>query len=258
MINIGLCGLGKAGTEFVNYIEHSGKCHDFVLTDVLCRDSSSTAKKIVTDITGIVTAKNLIINNLSDFRNNNQTQVIVDFSASQTSKELVDLCCKEKINLVICTTNFSDNEIEAIKQKVIESGIGVVFAPTLTIGINLLMDFVSRFSHTFPDFSFEIIEKHAKNKGFPTKTAQIISSKIDKEDTKISSIRLNGYVGVHEVIATDGFEKISIEHESFSRAAFVRGALFAARYITNKKGFYLMNDIVNDTLKANEIISNVD
>ncbi len=248
MINIGLCGLGKAGTEFVNYIEHSGKCHDFVLTDVLCRDLSETAGKSVAEITGIVTARNIMITKLSDFRNINKTQVIVDFSASQTSKKLVELCCKEGINLVICTTNFSDSDLESIKQKVIKSKIGVVFAPTLTIGINLLIDFVTRFSRQFLDFSFEIIEKHGKNKTSPTKTAQIISSKIDKEDTKISSIRLNGYVGVHEVIATDGFEKISIEHESFSRAAFVRGALFAARYIANTKGFYLMNDIVNDTM----------
>lgn len=249
-INIGLCGLGKAGRELVQYIEYSGNCTDFSLTDILCRDESPTAGKSVSEITGIITKNNCTVTPLSEFKNNNGIKVLIDFSASETSKKLFDLCCKEKINAVICTTAFSEEELSVMKKKTEESKIGVIFAPTLTLGINLLIDFCRKFAKFFPDFSFEIIEKHGKTKSSPTKTAQVISQHIARDDTKISSIRLNGYVGVHEVIATDGYEKISIEHESFSRCAFVRGALFAARYICGKKGFFVMNDVVNNIFEG--------
>ena len=244
-MNIGLCGLGKAGKKFVEFTIGS---EQYCLNTVLCRENSNSAGKKVAEVTNINVNPNLIVKKISEFDNKEKLDVIIDFSNNPTTFELVDLCSKYKINLIICPTNFSDSEIDRIKQKAEESNIGIVFAPTLTVGINMLIDFVQKLSSIFSDFSFEIIEKHGTQKGSPTKTAKVIGESICRNNVNISSVRLDGFVGVHEVIATNGYECISLEHQSFSRDAFVNGALIAANYIYGKTGFFYIREIFDEMI----------
>lgn len=245
-MKICLCGLGRAGREFVRYLAEN-PVHELVA--VLCREESATAGKSVTELTEIAIDPSLCVQPIEHFDPRAKSvDVIVDFSACATSLKLVDLCCRTKTNLVICPTDFHEREIEYIKNKAITNSIGLVFASTLTSGINLVIDFVERLSKVFPDYRFEIIERHPYNKPSPTKTARYIQQAISREVVPISSIRLDGYVGVHEITATDGYERISITHESFSRTAFVRGALLAAEFIQRKQGVFYMKDIVKTLL----------
>lgn len=241
-MNIGLCGLGKAGREFVKYVLPS---EEFQLKEVLCRSESNSKGKTVEEFLGIITPYPINITCIEDFTNAQNLDVIVDFSKAETSMKLVDLCCDFSINLVICTTDFTDGQIHMIESKINMSDIGCVYAPTLTMGINTAMTFVKNLSSIFPEFSFEIIERHEKRKSVLSKTSEIIADVINRGDTKIHSVRLDGYVGVHEINATDGYERITVIHESFSRMAFVRGALFAGKYIHGKRGFFVINDILN-------------
>ena len=164
-MNVGLCGLGKAGREFVNYTLTSD---EFILRDVICREESATANKTVTEVLGIVTPRIIRVTPISEFDNANNLDVIVDFSNSKTSMSLLDLCCTKKINLVICTTDFTEKDINFIKEKTLGANIGVVYAPALTIGINILINFVKNISGIFQEFNFEIVERHARNKTKPT------------------------------------------------------------------------------------------
>lgn len=242
-MNIGLCGLGKAGTEFVRYICNNE--YNYMLSCVLCRDSSSTAGKKVGAVTKTVIKNDPVIMKISDARimNINKTDIIIDFSACETTLMLLDLCIDKKINLVICPTDFSHDDLVKIREKTQKGGIGVIYAPTLTLGVNLLMNFVEKLSRNFPDYKFNITEKHSCGKSIPSKTACYIRKTINRENIPIHSVRLNGYTGIHEVTATDGYERMTITHESFSRSAFVRGALKAAQFIKDKKGFYTIDEI---------------
>ena len=246
-MNIALCGLGKAGRRFV---EDSMKTDQFNLLTVLCRDSSNTAGKTVKELTGFNVANDLRVKKISEFCNDEKIDVIVDFSNNPTTFSLLDVCCEYGINLVVCPTNFTEDEISYIKETAVKKNIGVVFAPTLTVGINMLIDFVKKLSFLFDDFDFEIIERHSKNKSKPTKTAEIIANSINKNNVEISSVRLDGCIGIHEVIATNGNECISIIHESLSRSAFVSGAIIAANYICEKKGFYYIEEVYKHMLKT--------
>lgn len=245
-MNIGLCGLGKAGKQFIDFINNRD---DYNLVSVLCRNTSLTVGKTVTEVTKLKTKNEIIIKKIADFNNNDKIDIIVDFSGKDTSLELVDLCCKYGIDLVICPTNFTNDEIKNIANKALLNEIGIVYAPTLTLGINAIITFVKIFSSLFPDFSFEIIEKHSKFKPIPTKTSEIISKCIYRETVPINSIRLDGYVGVHEIIATNGNERITFTHESFSRNAFANGALLAAEYIHGKVGLFDIKDMYAEMLR---------
>lgn len=242
-MKLALCGLGKAGKRFVDFVTNDTNNE---LAAVVCREESQTAGKTVTEVTHIKTDEELIIKKISDFKNDEKIDVLVDFSAGDTSLKLVDLCCDKKINLVICPTGLTDEELKTVEKKVNENNIGVVYAPTLTVGINAMIKFVEMFSANYPNFDFEIVEKHGKQKGKPTKTAKIIAESTGREGIEISSVRLDGYVGEHEVIATNGYEKITFAHESFSRDAFANGAIVAANFIQNKTGFYNIKNIFKD------------
>lgn len=247
-MKLALCGLGKAGTEFIRYLLTSPDCREDELTAVLCRATSPTRGKTVAETTKIILPEDLTIESVEDFDvtsmpADKRPQVIIDFSASDTTFKLLDVCAHQKINLVICPNDFSSAQIEQMKAIAESSGIGVVYVPTLTPGVNLLINFVEHFSRTFPDFNFEIVEKHSRHKKKPSRTAEYIGEAIHRDDVPIHSLRLDGYTSIHEATATDGLERITIEHESLSRAAFARGALYAARFIKGKSGFYTLKEI---------------
>ena len=61
-----------------------------------------------------------------------------------------------------------------------------------------------------------------------------------------NSIRKGEIIGEHEVKFSSGKEIITLNHEAFDRALYSEGALFAAKWLMNKKpGLYSMRDLMN-------------
>lgn len=248
-MNIAVCGLGRAGKELARKVL-SGTSHNLTLG--LCRDSSSAVGEDVGELLGMPKT-GIRVYKISDCVDAiKDTDVIIDFSGKQTSLELASVCKKVHKNLVICTTNFTDEEKQYLRVLSENGDFGLVYAPNLTIGINLLMEFVGKLSRILPDFDFEIVERHRRDKPKVTTTAKLISKVINRGDIPISSVRAGGYVGIHEVIAASEEERITIEHESFSRQAFAKGALLAAQFVSDKVGFYEMRDVIVDLEKKVE------
>lgn len=245
-MNIVVCGYGKAGKVLIKEIISS---QEYELAGVLCRDDSKNAD---IDVGWLINEDkqelDFNITRISDAEENLKdanVDVIIDFSNRTLALPLLELCGKIKSNLVICTTNHSAEEIGRFEQLAEHKAFGVVYAPNLTIGINLMLDFVKKISNVFDGFKYEVIERHPGNKPMPTATARIIAEAIDQENIPIHSVRMDGYIGVHELIATDGIERIMIQHESLSRSAFAKGALTAAKFLKGKQGLYFMKDVIS-------------
>ena len=68
----------------------------------------------------------------------------------------------------------------------------------------------------------------------------------DKISNGISMIsrRKNKKIGVHNISFESKFDKINIQHEAYSRDAFAKGSIIAAKWIKNKKGIFKMDDIL--------------
>lgn len=242
-MRIAVCGLGRAGKVLARKILEEGKDE---LCCAICRDGSEAAHKDVGTVLGMykldipivpisVSAKEMLARN---------TDVVIDFSNKNATLNIAEICAKNGISMVVCTTNFEKEELAKLKKIGESSEKGLIYAPNLTIGINLLMEFVARISKLLPDFDFEIIERHRKEKKKVTTTAKLIAGRIDRDNVPISSIRVGGYVGVHEVTAANENERLTIVHESFSRDAFANGALMAARYIVEHTGYHEMSDVI--------------
>lgn len=242
-MRIAVCGLGRAGQALIHKILGSGKD---VLCCAVCRDGS---EKEGLDIGTFLGMRNLDIPVVpisaaaTELMQRN-VEVVIDFSHKSMTLKMARICADQGISMVACTTNFGEEELMELKKEAGRSKKGVVYAPNLTIGINLLMEFVSRISKLLPDFDYAIIERHPKDKKKVTTTAKKIAGCIEKEYVPILAVRAGGYVGVHEVTAANENERLTIIHESFSREAFADGALLAAAYIVDKKGYYEMSDVI--------------
>ena len=245
-MNIVICGFGRAARALVRRILDT---KDFNLEMIICRKESKNANRNVSDITGWKDAEHFYITPIDDavkLLGKKSIDVVIDFSHHEMVFRSINLCGALGCNLVICTTNHKQDEIERFRRLAEEKNIGIAYCPNLTLGINLLIDFAHRLASMYTDFSFEIVEKHPADKIKPTTTATIIKNAIGNIEVPIHSLRINGYVGEHQVIGSNGTERITLIHESLSREAFANGAIIAAKFIKEKKGFFSMKHILNE------------
>ena len=190
--------------------------------------------------------------------------VILDFSHPSSLDDLLEFSTKKSIPLVICTTGYSDDQINEIKKCSEISPI--FFSSNTSLGINVMINIAKRAKKMLgSSFDVEIIEKHHNKKiDSPSGTALMIADSISDESTKyvfdrsslkqkrekneigISSVRCGGIMGEHELLFASDNEILSIKHSVNSRKVFANGALEAVRFISNKEpGLYSMNDLIN-------------
>ena len=198
-----------------------------------------------------------------------KTDVIIDFSAPESTLEILKIASKIKNRVVIGTTGF--NKAQEVQIKKYSKKIPILKAGNMSLGINLLMYLTEITSKSLSDNYlskiFEIHHKHKKD--YPSGTALMLGKGIADGKGKnlynlvgkkflnkksfpfgkkinFNSIRKGEIIGVHEVKFSSGKEIISLSHEAFDRALYSDGALTAAKWLMKKKsGLYSMRDILN-------------
>ncbi len=193
--------------------------------------------------------------------------VAIDFTSPQATLKNSRIVADRGINMVIGTTGLSEKDISEIKEIVKKKNVGAVLSPNMSIGVNVFWKIVEKAAGLLPDYDIEILEKHHRFKkdapsGTALKTAQVIEdalarslqedavygrkglSERKKHEIGIHAIRAGDIVGEHTVLFGTLGERLEITHVAHSRATLSRGAVFAARYVHGKKGFYGMNDVL--------------
>jgi|AGTN01.1.fsa_nt_gi dihydrodipicolinate reductase len=263
MLNIAICGVGRAGLEVVRALRDSRK---FKIVAAFCREQSEKAGQDIGELslTGNMGIRALPISKARQVFCETRVDVAVDFSNPEASWCLLDACRAYGVPCVVCTTGFTEEELSRMQKMVRSARMGVVYAPNVTLGINVLMSVLKTVARALPFFDYQITEMHHSRKfDRPSGTAKRIAETLENElpdipvnHIPINSVRAGGYIGVHEVLAVGEFEKISISHESFSRRAFAQGALMAAEFVMNRKGWYYMEDVIDiySILRKNEYL----
>jgi 4-hydroxy-tetrahydrodipicolinate reductase len=179
---------------------------------------------------------------------------IVDFSSPEQTMELVELCIEHGINIIIGTTGFQLAQLTRLKEYSLRSGIAILYAPNITLGVNVLLAMAQLAAKYLDGYDFNITEIHYKGKkDAPSGTAGVIARTLHNGVMEscghdvaipINSIRAGGYIGRHEILAVGENDKIEIVHESFTRKAFADGALLAVRSVGGRKGWLEMKDVI--------------
>jgi len=229
------------------------KCHEFIAKDIgNVIGIGSTGINITDDLQSIIDDAN----------------VLVDFSSPSATIECLGNLTDKPIPVVIGTTGFSKDEIDHIK--LYAQSTPCVFAPNMSVGVNILLKVLSDIAKvTGDDYDVEVIEAHHRLKkdapsGTAMKMAQVLASALDRnlEETAVYSrrgiigeraqkeigiqtIRAGDIVGEHTVLFGGLGERIEITHKASSRDTFARGALKAIQWVHKQTpGLYDMQDVL--------------
>lgn len=256
MIKISLIGIGKTGIEIAKVLLMQ---NDIELVSVMSSPNSSKKGQPLSEIIDS-NSTNLLINTTDEIEDvilSSKPDIVIDFSNPKATIEHAKKLSELNVNMVIGTTGFSDDELNHLKNIPSDRDFGVVYAPNITLGVNVLMLLTKLSSILLSDYDFHIIESHHKAKvDIPSGTALKISNEIKTSleysgkdisdiDIPISAVRAGGIIGKHEVQIVGENDLLSISHQSFSRKAFALGAIQAIKYIDKKTGYHEMNDVLH-------------
>lgn len=198
--------------------------------------------------------------------NLNNADVCIDFSAPKNFIENIKKLASLGQTVVVGTTGWYD-QIDLVKDLVERYKIGFLYAPNFSIGVNIFLKIVKEASLLINQFDeydvggFEI--HHNQKKDSPSGTAKsiagllvdhldkkktIVYDRVDREiqedELAFASIRSGCNPGEHSVIFDSNADTISLTHRARNREGFAKGAIVAAEWLQNKKGFYTINDLL--------------
>lgn len=194
--------------------------------------------------------------------------VLIDFSVREAAIAALHDCCDNGQSVVIGVTGFSQQEREQIEAAA--NVIAIVFSPNMSMGINLCFRLIGQSAALLKDIAdIDITDVHHRSKAdAPSGTAlemgNIIADRlglnfseaavydarympVPRPSNKLlfQTARSGDVVGDHTVAFTLNGERVEITHRAFSRLAFARGAVRAARWVHDKPpGLYGMEDVL--------------
>lgn len=248
-IKIGIWGFGKTGKIVANEFLNDST---FSLQWVV-RKSNTDHFKFASRLLGQEHDAGKIFS-LEDIGNDffalNPVDAIVDFSDSK-GVQLYQKAAYMGTPIVSAISSYEPND-KALLESLSEFA-PVLHSPNITLGINVLMVAAQILQKIAPHADIEIIEEHFKGKPEVSGTAKKIATVLGLSvDDHLSSIRVGGIVGRHEIIFGMPNQTIRLSHDSISRASFGQGAIFAVKALQNKSlGLYKMESIIADMFRQN-------
>ena len=177
--------------------------------------------------------------------------VAIDFSTPDAVAKNVPVLARRGINMVIGTTGWQKDEA-AVRRAVADTGVGIVVAPNFSTGVVLFEAIVARAAALFAphgEFGAWVHEAHHNTKkDAPSGTALMLKRAMEQagfsRPIDVSSTRAGFIPGVHTVGFDGPADTITLTHSARDRSAFARGALFAAKWVVGKRGWFDMHDVL--------------
>ena len=189
--------------------------------------------------------------------------VIIDFSHHTAVSDVLAYARRIHAAAVVGTTGHTSEEKQLIMDAARE--IPVFFSGNMSLGIAVLCRLAKQAAACFPDADIEIVETHHNRKvDAPSGTAHMLfqairevrpnavehcgragEGKRTQDEIGVSSLRMGGVVGIHEVHICTGNQRLTLRHEAMSREMLAEGAVDAARFIVGKgAGLYGMENLL--------------
>ena len=179
-----------------------------------------------------------------------EADVAIDFSVAAAVPGTVDRLAARGTSIVIGTTGWHESESRVREAA---ANVGVVAAPNFAIGVNVFLAVVDRLGALMaaqPSFGAWIHETHhAAKRDAPSGTALAMERRLREQgygaDVPIASTRAGAVPGTHTLGFDALSETITLTHQARDRGAFARGALLAARWVLDKRGWFSMADVLD-------------
>jgi len=194
--------------------------------------------------------------------------VLIDFTSPEATMAHLDFCRSAGKRIVIGTTGLDESQ----KQKIadVAQDIAVVFAPNMSVGVNLCFKLLHLAAQVLgDDVDIEIIETHHRHKvdapsGTALRMGEVVADALGRDlnecavygregntgerDPKtigFETIRAGDVVGDHTVLFAALGERVEITHKASSRMTFAKGAVRAAEWLMQQdRGLFDMQDVL--------------
>jgi len=177
--------------------------------------------------------------------------VAIEFSVPAAVVSNIERLAAVGVNTVAGTTGWH-SELARVREIVEEKGIGLVWSPNYSVGVNVFFRLVreaARLLEPQPGYSawgWEI--HHRTKKDAPSGTLLKLVDEMRRAGYShaidVSSNRAGAHPGTHEIGFDSAADTLTLRHTTRSREGFARGALQAAQWVTGKKGFFEFSEIL--------------
>ena len=195
------------------------------------------------------------------------SSVIIDFSAPDSTKTLLNFARTSPKPLVIGTTGLDESTYALIKKA--SEKMPVFYATNMSLGVAVLNLLAKQAATILKGFDIELVEMHHRHKkDAPSGTAMTLAQTLAKarnldlnkvrvsgrdgligerrkDEIAVMSLRGGDIVGKHTVGFYENGEFLELSHTATSRATFAKGAITIAKWLVSQKnGLYSMNDFL--------------
>jgi 4-hydroxy-tetrahydrodipicolinate reductase len=206
--------------------------------------------------------------NLHDLTAENlqKADAVIEFTTPAAVLSNIDHCFNAGVPIVVGTTGWYD-KIPQLKQQCEQGNHSLLYASNFSVGVNVFFHvnrLLAKVMNNYPYYDVQVEEIHHTQKlDAPSGTAITIAEGIidnldskegwvnvlttdDKHDDEnvsdkqllIESMRIESVPGTHTVIYDSEVDTIEFKHTAHNRNGFALGAVLAAEWIHDKKGFY--------------------
>jgi 4-hydroxy-tetrahydrodipicolinate reductase len=249
---------GRMGQMLIEAVRSSGDCTlhgalDMPGSPVVGKDAAANSRVIVSSDVAATLAG---------------ADVLIDFTRPEGTLHHLNLCRRLAVNAVIGTTGFDPAGKETIASAARD--IGVVFAPNMSVGVNLAFKLIEVAARAIgPGYDVEIVEAHHRNKvdapsGTALRMGEIAARALGRDHDGVAVFGRKGETGVrrddaigyavvrggdlvgdHTVMFLGQGERIEITHKASSRSTYAQGALRACRFLRESgAGLFDMHDVL--------------
>lgn len=264
MKKLGVFGVnGRMGRVLVEAISSD---HDVELTAASVRSGSTLSGTDVGELAGIGRIGLRAAEDIAAQKD--ILDVMIDFTLPGALSENLTWCVEHKLPMIVGTTGLDKSQKAELADAA--QHIPIVFAANYSVGVNLLLNLVKQAASVMGDSAdIEILETHHRfKKDAPSGTAVALGEAIadelnrdlnqcavygregdtgerSQETIGFATVRAGDVVGDHTVLFADLGERLELTHKASSRLTFAKGAVTAAKWVTDKSpGLYNMQDVL--------------
>jgi 4-hydroxy-tetrahydrodipicolinate reductase len=192
-----------------------------------------------------------------------KADAVIEFTGPHSAGENVKRVIDFGIPLVCGSTGWLD-KMDEVKKLLAEKNGSFLYSSNFSVGVNIFFEVNKRLAALMaPHTDYEVILEeihHTQKKDAPSGTAITLAEQVldsikrkkrwvnelsdNPEDLEIISQRVDPAPGTHYVKYSSAIDDIEIIHTAHSRKGFAFGAVLAAEFIKDKKGFFSMKEVL--------------
>lgn len=204
--------------------------------------------------------------NLYEFTKENlaKADVAIEFTGPHSALENVRKCLEFGMPVVCGSTGWTEH-LDEMKKLCAENFGAFIYSSNYSVGVNIFFEVNKKLAILMAAHKeYEVILEethHTQKKDAPSGTAITLAEQIlehikrkkqwvndlsdNPEDLEIISQRIDPAPGTHSIKYSSAIDNIEIIHTAHNRKGFATGALLAAEFLKDRKGFFTIKEVLD-------------